>query len=202
MNLLRFPELARRGLAHFFTLREPVNPEIRDLPGKLKAAELPAEMVSAEQVHGAGVAQVGGGDAGRVMPGMDALISGENGISLVVRVADCGPVWLHCAKTGAIGLVHSGRKGTQLGIVPATIRAMKMEFGADPAQMLGLLGPCIRPPHYDVDFAGEILRQMKAEGVGEIVDCGLCTAREPERFYSYRREKGQTGRHFAVLAKM
>jgi copper oxidase (laccase) domain-containing protein len=53
-----------------------------------------------------------------------------------------------------------------------------------------------------VDFAGEILRQMKAEGVGEIVDSGLCTASDPKRFYSYRREKGQTGRHFAVLAKM
>ena len=159
-------------------------------------------MVSAEQVHGAGVAKVGRLEAGKVIPGADALISGERDLTLVVRVADCGPVWLHCGKTGAIGLVHSGRKGTKLGIVPATIRAMKQEFGADPAGMLGLLGPCIRPPHYDVDFASEILRQMEAEGVGEIVDSGLCTASDPKRFYSYRREKGQTGRHFAVLAKV
>jgi hypothetical protein len=79
---------------------------------------------------------------------------------------------------------------------------MKKEFGADPAEMLGFLGPCIRPPHYDVDFASEILRQLRREGVGEIVDSGLCTASDPERFYSYRRENGQTGRHFAVLAKM
>jgi len=158
-------------------------------------------MVSAEQVHGADVARVGRADGGKVAPGADALISGERDVTLVVRVADCGPVWLHCGKTGAIGLVHSGRKGTELGIVAATIRAMKKEFGADPAEMLGLLGPCIRPPHYDVDFAREILRQMKAEGVGEIVDSRLCTASDPERFYSYRREKGKTGRHFAVLAR-
>ena len=158
-------------------------------------------LVSAEQVHGSGVAKVGRAEVGKVIPGVDALITNENGLTLVVRVADCGPVWLHCTKTGAIGLVHSGRKGTELGIVPATIRAMTKEFGADPARMLGFLGPCIRPPHYDVKFSDEILRQLRAEGVGEVADCGFCTASEPERFYSYRREKGKTGRHFAVLAK-
>ncbi len=202
MKSLRFPGLTQRGLPHFFTLRHPIPLESIHLSGELQGEGFPAAMVSAEQVHGAGVAKVGRGDAGQIIPQADALISSETGISLVVRVADCGPVWLHCAKTGAVGLVHSGRKGTEQGIVPATIRAMKKEFGADPARMLGLLGPCIRPPHYDVNFAGEIARQMKAEGVAEIVDSGLCTASDPERFYSYRREKGQTGRHFAVLAKM
>ena len=202
MNLLRFPALTRRNLPHFFTLREKVSPERGDLPERLQKENLPDIMVSAEQVHGAVVAKVGQAEAGKVISGADALISGESGLTLVVRVADCGPVWLHCAKTGAIGLVHSGRKGTELGIVPAAIRAMKKELGADPASMLGLLGPCIRPPHYDVDFSAEILRQLRAEGVGEIVDSGLCTASDPERFYSYRREKGQTGRHFAVLARV
>ena len=202
MNSLRFAELSRRGLFHFFTLRQAHSPQSGDLPERLKAEGLPVAMVSAEQVHGAGVVKVSRADAGKTMPQADGLISAESHLTLVVRVADCGPVWLHCRKTGAVGLVHSGRKGTELGIVPATIRTMQKEFGAEPAEMLGLLGPCIRPPHYDVDFAGEILRQMKTEGVGEMVDSGLCTASDPERFYSYRREKGQTGRHFAVLAKM
>ncbi|NBQ65567.1 MAG: laccase domain-containing protein [Verrucomicrobia bacterium] len=201
MSLLRFPGLTRRNLPHFFTLREEKFPKNRDLPDWLGKSGLPAAMVSAEQVHGADVARVGRADGGKVVPGADALISGERDVTLVVRAADCGPVWLHCGKTGAIGLVHSGKKGTELGIVPAAIRAMKKELGADPAEMLGLLGPCIRPPHYEVDFAREILRQMKAEGVGEIVDSGLCTASDPERFYSYRREQGKTGRHFAVLAR-
>ena len=201
MNALYFPDLTRRNLPHFFTLRAEVFSQRENLPGWLRISGLPAGLVSAEQVHGAGVAKVGQADVGKVIPRVDALISGESDLTLVVRVADCGPVWLHCGKTGSIGLVHSGRKGTELGIVPATIRAMKKEFGADPAEMLGLLGPCIRPPHYEVDFASEIVRQMKAEGVGEIVDSSLCTASEPQRFYSYRREKGQTGRHFAVLAK-
>lgn len=157
-------------------------------------------MVAAEQIHGAGVAKVGQAEAGKVIPQADALITGEAELTLVVRVADCGPVWLHCAKTGAMGLVHSGRKGTELGIVPATVEAMRKEFGAEPAGMLAFLGPCIRPPHYDVDFSSEILRQLRQEGIAEIVDCGLCTAGDPERFYSYRREQGKTGRHFAAVA--
>ena len=200
MKLLQFPELTRRRLPHFFTLRQEIPFPSQDLSEQLRHNSLPVTQVAAEQVHGVGVAKVSRAEAGRVIPGADALICAESGVTLVVRVADCGPVWLHCKKTGAIGLVHSGRKGTVLGIVPATIRAMQKEFGADPAEMLGLLGPCIRPPHYEVDFSGEILRQMKGEGVGEIVDSGLCTASDPERFYSYRREKGKTGRHFAVLA--
>jgi len=200
VNFLRFPELTGRGLRHFFTLREATSPESHELAERLQKAGLPVSMVSAEQIHGAAVAKVGQTDEGKVIPRADALITGEANLSLVVRVADCGPVWLHCAKTGAIGLVHSGRKGTELGVVPATIRRMKEEFGAEPARMLAFLGPCIRPPHYEVDFAAEILRQLRGEGVAEIVDCGFCTASDPTRFFSYRREKGKTGRHFAAVA--
>ena len=200
MNSLRFSELTRRGLRHFFTLREHQAPAAGDLPKRLEAEGLPSSMVSVDQVHGAGVARVSRADAGKVIPQADALICREADLTLVVRVADCGPVWLHCAKTGAVGLIHSGRKGTELGIVAVAVQAMRKEFGADPAGMLAVLGPCIRPPHYDVDFASEILQQLRQEGVGEIVDSGLCTACEPERFFSYRREKGKTGRHFAVMA--
>lgn len=201
MNSLRFAELSRRGLAHFFTLRQASPAVSEDLPDRLRSEGLPVAMVAAEQIHGAGVVKVGRAEAGQVIAQADALISGENGLTLVVRVADCGPVWLHCRKTGAIGLVHSGRKGTELGIVPTTVQAMRKEFGAEPAGMLAVLGPCIRPPHYDVDFASEILRQLRREGVGEIVDSGLCTASDPTRFYSYRKEQGKTGRHFAAVAK-
>jgi len=200
VNFLRFPELTRRGVRHFFTLRGAKTPEVGDLPVELKRNGLPSAMVSAEQIHGAGVAKVGQAEAGTVIPQADALITGEAELTLVVRVADCGPVWLHCAKTGAMGLVHSGRRGTELGVVPATVQAMRKEFGAEPAGMLAFLGPCIRPPHYDMDFASEILRQLQQEGIAEIFDSGLCTASDPDRFYSFRREQGKTGRHFAVLA--
>jgi copper oxidase (laccase) domain-containing protein len=200
VNFLRFPELEARGLLHAFTLRS-VPPLISaDVPQILQEAGLPKDYGMGEQTHGAGVAVVNLGGGGKVIPAVDALITREKNLSLVIRVADCGPVWIHCEKTGAIGLVHSGRKGTEAGVVGATIRRMREEFGSEPSSMMALLGPCIRPPHYDVNFAGEILRQLEREKVGKVVDSGLCTASDLTRFYSYRAEKGQTGRHFAVFA--
>ena len=200
MNLLKFPELEQRGLLHGFTLRSVPSLMPAELPKILEKEGLPINFISAEQAHGAGVAVVSAREAGQMIPSVDALITREKNLSLVVRVADCGPVWIHCGKTGAIGLVHSGRKGTEAGVVPATIRRMKQEFGSDPEEMMALLGPCIRPPYYDVDFASEILRQLKGEKVGKVVDSGLCTAADLKRFYSYRAEKGQTGRHFVFLS--
>jgi len=200
VKFLRFPELEARGLLHAFTLRS-VPPLISaDVPQILQEAGLPKEYRMGEQTHGAGVAVVNQGGNGKVIPAVDALITRQKNLSLVIRVADCGPVWIHCEKTGAIGLVHSGRKGTEAGVVGATIRRMREEFGSEPSSMMALLGPCIRPPHYDVNFAGEILRQLEREKVGKVVDSGLCTASDLTRFYSYRTEKGQTGRHFAVFA--
>jgi len=200
VTFLRFPELEARGLLHAFTLRS-VPPLISvDVPQILEEAGLPKDYGIGEQTHGVGVAIVNQGGKGKVIPAVDALITREKNLSLVIRVADCGPVWIHCEKTSAIGLVHSGRKGTEAGVVGATIRRMREEFGSEPSSMLALLGPCIRPPHYEVDFAGEILRQLEREKVGKVVDSGLCTASDLTRFYSYRGEKGQTGRHFAVFA--
>ena len=200
MNFLRFPELEARGLLHAFTLRSVPPLLSADVPQILQEAGLPKDYGMGEQTHGAGVAVVNLGGKGKVIPAVDALITREKNLSLVIRVADCGPVWIHCKKTSAIGLVHSGRKGTEAGVVGATIRRMREEFGSEPSSMMALLGPCIRPPHYDVNFAGEILRQLEREKVGKVVDSGLCTASDLTRFYSYRTEKGQTGRHFAVFA--
>jgi hypothetical protein len=62
------------------------------------------------------------------------------------------------------------------------------------------LSPCIRPPHYEIDFAAKILRQCREVGVKEVHDCGVCTACDLQNYYSYRAEKGRTGRMLALLA--
>jgi copper oxidase (laccase) domain-containing protein len=62
------------------------------------------------------------------------------------------------------------------------------------------LSPCIRPPHYEIDFAAEIVRQCRELGVTAVHDCGVCTACDLARYYSYRAEKGRTGRMLAFLA--
>jgi copper oxidase (laccase) domain-containing protein len=155
--------------------------------------------ITAEQVHGAAVAAVTVRDTAPI-PGVDALITNDPNVCLGIYVADCGPVWLVDPVRRAIGCIHSGRKGTELGITTAAIAAMVKNFGCVPSDITAQLGPCIRPPNYENDFAADILRQCREAGLTSVHDCGRCTAAEPERYYSYRREKGQTGRMLALLA--
>jgi purine-nucleoside/S-methyl-5'-thioadenosine phosphorylase / adenosine deaminase len=131
--------------------------------------------------------------------GCDGIITNQLGIALGVYVADCCAVYVVDQKTPAIGLVHSGRKGTELGVVTNAIRQMIDRLGSDPASMMVQLSPCIRMPHYEVDFATEIVRQCHALGVKTIHDSGVCTACNLGRYYSYRAEKGKTGRMLALL---
>src|SRR5207237_9498428 len=121
-------------------------------------------------------------------------------VLLGIYVADCCAVYLVDPKRRAIGLVHSGRKGTALNIVGATVQKMATEFDTNPEDLVAQLSPCIRPPQYEVDFAGEIVRDLKRSGVRSVFDSGENTAVDLEKFYSYRMEKGRTGRMLALLA--
>jgi copper oxidase (laccase) domain-containing protein len=155
--------------------------------------------VLAEQVHGSGVVRV---DApSRVpAPAADGLITSCPQLCLAIYVADCAAVYLADKKTRSIGLIHAGKKGAQLGVVKQAIAAMQEQFGTDPRDLVMQISPCIRPPHYEVDFAADIVRQGREAEVGAIFDCDNCTACHPELYYSYRREKGSTGRLLALAA--
>ena len=76
---------------------------------------------------------------------------------------------------------------------------MVERFGSNPAELIVQLSPCIRPPHYEIDFAAEIIEQCRAQGVLQIHDSGVCTACDLHRYYSYRAEKGKTGRMLALI---
>ncbi len=156
-------------------------------------------LITATQVHGREVAVV---EAATPVPveGVDALVTASPGVCLGIYVADCGALYAVDHERGVIGLAHSGRKGTELGVVPAMLTVMTQQFGSRPGAITVALGPCIRPPHYEVDFAAEIGRQCREFGVGTVIDHGTCTASHPERYYSYRMEKGRTGRMLALLA--
>ena len=174
-------------------------------------------LVTAQQIHGNKIAEVGSApraDRGRSeadwlsgaasipsheFPGCDGIITNQSGVALGIYVADCCAVYIVDPKTPAIGLVHSGRKGTELGVVTNAITQMMDRFDSHPANIIVQLSPCIRPPHYEIDFAAEIIRQCHALGVKEIHDSAICTACDLARYYSYRAEKGKTGRMLALV---
>jgi copper oxidase (laccase) domain-containing protein len=158
-------------------------------------------LLTAQQIHGNKVAIIDTPvESDKHFAGCDGLITNQGGIALGIYVADCCAVYIVDPRTPAVGLVHSGRKGTELGVVTNAITQMVESFGSDPAELIVQLSPCIRPPHYEIDFATEIIKQCRAQGVLKIHDSGVCTACDLHRYYSYRAEKGKTGRMLALLA--
>jgi copper oxidase (laccase) domain-containing protein len=161
----------------------------------------------AEQVHGIQVAVVPGAptllspDGLPVVPGVDGLICNTPGVVLSIYVADCGAIWMADKKTGAIGLLHSGKKGSNCNIFQRAIEKMHRLYGTDPTDVVAVLSPCIRPPHYEVDFAAEIAGQATAMGIGSFTDSCENTASDLNRHYSYRMELGKTGRMMALLTR-
>jgi len=221
----QFPALSAIGICrHVFTHRIPDIDVAHDKAEVLKRLDAAHRgirdaigvgdwpLFTAQQIHGNKIAvvdEVGSarradqtllhGVPTREFSGCDGIITNQRGIVLGVYVADCCAVYIVDPKTPAIGLVHSGRKGTELGVVPNAIRKMIDHFDSDPVEMIIQLSPCIRPPHYEVDFAPEIVRQCRALGVKEIHDSGVCTACHLKHYYSYRAEKGKTGRMLALI---
>jgi copper oxidase (laccase) domain-containing protein len=157
-------------------------------------------LVTVEQIHGDKLAIVDLPiDRDKEFAGCDGLITNQRHIALGIHVADCCAVCIIDPKTPAIGLVHSGKKGTELAIVSKAIEKMRHQFGSDPADLVVQLSPCIRPPHYETNFAATIVEQCRAAGVQQIHNSGVCTACDLQRYYSYRAEKGKTGRMLALL---
>lgn len=211
-NVECFPALAGiEGITHAFTLREPgldVQTDRESALARLECVHTDARrelglagraFVTARQVHGAEVVRVTASDAGRE-PVADGLITNDPGVCLGIYVADCCTVYLVDPVRRAIGLLHSGKKGSEQGITRAAIERMAREFGSHPADVVVQLSPCIRPPHYEIDFAQQIIASARAAGVNEVHDSATCTACHPERYYSYRRELGRTGRMLGLLA--
>ncbi len=199
MECETFPALCLPGLRHGFTTRSTgdlaqLEAEMRD---SYAALGFPMERAAwGEQPHGNRVAAVS--LPGRVA-GVDALSTAVTALPLVVRVADCGPVYFHDPVRRVIALAHSGRRGTEGNIVGETIAHLGTIYGVEPSDLIVELGPCIRPPHYEVDFAAEIGRQAARAGVVRYHDGRTCTASNLDRYYSYRAEKAKTGRMWAVL---
>jgi copper oxidase (laccase) domain-containing protein len=171
----------------------------RDIRRAIRVGDWP--LLTAEQIHGNKVAIVDRPvESDKHFAGCDGFITNQPRIALGIHVADCCAVYIVDPKIPAIGLVHSGRRGTELGVVSNAIAQMTARFGSNPGDLIVQLSPCIRPPHYETDFAAKIVEQCRAQGVQRIHDSGGCTACHVDLYYSYRAEKGRTGRMLALLA--
>lgn len=156
----------------------------------------------AEQVHGNRIAVIAErSDQAMIRhEGADGLITDLTQQLLGIYVADCAAIYLVDPVTRAIGLLHSGKKGTEGNILREAVLGMRSRYGTRPGDLVCVVSPCIRPPDYDVDFAATIRAQAGDLGIGSFHDLGINTASDPGAHYSYRIEKGRTGRMLALLA--
>jgi copper oxidase (laccase) domain-containing protein len=197
----RIPDLELPTDRHEALLRQqPLQRKIIEtlFPPKDRLTRIP--FVSADQCHGSDIAIVNPPflDTKKCNQ-VDGLITTHSEVILSITTADCAPVWI-IEKTGRAGaLIHSGKKGTALGIVSKAIDQMQEVFQIDPYDCILTIGPCIRPPCYEIDFAETIRKQAAKAGIGVIQDEKICTACHLDHYYSYRREHGKTGHMLAVL---
>ncbi len=188
-------------IRHAFTLRTSEDTKADDFEARALTTLgfPPNRFASAEQTHGNGVAAVFETTGERV-PMVDALVTTTKDLPLVIRCADCAAVFIVDQRTPAIGLVHSGKKGTLANVVGNTLMTMSQRFGTQPGDCLALISPSIGPCHYEMDIWGGIEAQLREAGVCEIHNPRVCTACHLKRYFSYRSEKGNTGRMLAVLS--
>ena len=155
----------------------------------------------------------------------DALITDMEGVVLSILTADCVPVLLYDKKKKVVAAIHAGWKGTQAQIVAKTIQKMTEVFDSNPKDILAGIAPSIGSCCYEVgeDVAGHFFETPEAftkQGdkymlnlpylnQQQLLDAGIekaniemsniCTACEVERFFSYRKEKGCSGRFMSII---
>lgn len=152
----------------------------------------------------------------------DGLITGLPGLALVIRTADCVPVFIYDAEKKVLGAVHSGWKGTMLDVAGKCIDKMKNHFSSDPGDMKVFILPSIGPETYEVnddvaqhfpentlsvkgklfvDLWGSIEKSCVRAGVpeGNIFNTGICNRTNYNDFFSHRYGDAGRNLNFAFI---
>lgn len=192
-----------------------------------EALALPSQPWWLEQVHGTEVAIFDQPPSPQVTataprPIADAAVTREAGVVLTIQVADCLPVLLTADDGSVLGAAHAGWRGLVAGVLERTVEAMAVPG----ARLRAWLGPSIGPAHFEVggevreaflaagdaasafvanprgrwqcDLPALARARLERLGIREIAGGQWCTAADPVRFFSHRRDQ-RTGRMAALL---
>jgi YfiH family protein len=158
----------------------------------------------------------------------DIILTDRSDVTLVMRLADCTPIFLHDPVKKVIGLVHTGWLGTVHSAVKVAVEAMVKNYTCTPGDIQAGIGPSIGPDHYEVgeDVAEEVIKTfginnsilhskgngkylfdlweanrllLETCGVKKIEISGLCTVCNLGDWFSHRAERGMTGRFGALF---
>lgn len=126
-----------------------------------------SDFVLTDQTHTANIRTVTRADCGKGIikeqdyKDIDGLITDEPGIVLSAFFADCVPLLFADPVHRAIGISHSGWRGTVARMGRETVRAMQEAYGSRPQDMYGAVGPSICQSCYEV--SEDVAKQFKEE---------------------------------------
>jgi YfiH family protein len=193
-----------------------------------EALALPSQPWWLDQVHGTTVATFeqppssAEAAATAVRPVADAAVTRAAGVVLAIQVADCLPVLLTDDQGSVLGAAHAGWRGLAAGVIERTVEAM----GVPGSKLRAWLGPSIGPAFFEVgpevreaflaagdstgafapnpqgrwqcDLPALARARLQRLNVTRIAGGDWCTAADPVRFFSHRRDQ-RTGRMAALL---
>ena len=183
-----------------------------------QALDLPAEPYWLNQVHGCRVTEVGDADTTA-----DGSWSRRSSAVCVVMTADCLPILLAHRQAQGVAAIHAGWRGLAAGVIEQGVQAV----GLPSSELMAWIGPAIGPQAFQVgdevraafvDSDARAATAFRADGPGRwladmislarqrLQRCGVdaiygghwCTWREPDRFFSYRRD-GHCGRLASLI---
>ena len=179
---------------------------------------LPANPVWLDQTHSTAVARLCA-PTDEVVDA-DGSITSEKEVVCCIMTADCLPILLTDIEGSQVAAVHAGWRGLANGIVENAVKqfdkpvvawlgpaigANAFEVGEDVFDAFFSHDPiaemafhCKGDGKYLADMSLLATQRLKAAGVKNVADSGLCTYSDPKRFYSYRRQ-GVTGRQATFI---
>jgi len=187
----------------------------------------PERLIAANQIHSSNVrvvddALLSSHEANRDIDDVDAFVTNVRGAALMMKVADCQAILMFDPYQKVIAAVHAGWRGLMKDISGEAIEVMKKQFGVKPEHLVVGIGPSLGPccsffsdprkelsPDFEpyiksdntVDLwkfsTDQLIRHgVQADRIEHARVCSMCGA--GEKFYSFRRDRGVTGR-FGVL---
>lgn len=131
------------------------------------------DMVCSDQTHTDNIRLVTAADRGKGVTrpkdyrDVDGLVTQERGIVLCTFFADCVPLFFVDPVNKAIGLSHSGWRGTVQKIGKKTVEEMERDFGTKPEDIHAAIGPSICQDCYEV--GGDVIEEFRkvSPGIGQ-----------------------------------
>ncbi|MBC7998782.1 MAG: peptidoglycan editing factor PgeF [Leptolyngbya sp.] len=157
---------------------------------------------------------------------VDAVATLSSNVPILLNFADCVPIIIFDPRRSAIAVVHAGWRGTAAMIVSEAVTALVTRAGSEAWDLIAAVGPAIGSCCYPTSAEaakslvstvtdGELFitlrdgqpcpdlrainaMQLLERGVSTVDVSDLCTACNPDLFYSHRQSGGITGRQGAI----